>query len=74
MGGFRKFSEWVLAREGAKVIPWGDKNAMAAHTMAAAKANQYTQTPGQITAAPPKGDKKPIIPPPLAPPKKMKKA
>jgi hypothetical protein len=74
MGGFMKFSEWILAREGAKVIPWGDKNAMVAHTMAAANANPHAQTAGQITEAPPRRDKKPVTPPPLAPPKKMKKA
>ena len=68
-----KFSEWIMAREGAKVIPWGDNKAMDAHTRAAAAANPYAQTPGKITVAPPRSDKKPPVPPPV-PPKKMKKA
>jgi len=68
-----KFSEWLAIRnEGAKVIPWGDNNAMAAHTASAAKANPHAQTPGKITVAPPRDTsaKKPV--PPLPPPKKGK--
>ena len=69
-----KFSEWIMAREGAKVIPWGDNDAMASYTRAAAKDNPHAQTPGKITVAPPRSDKKPVVPPPLVAPKKMKKA
>ena len=70
-----KFSEWLVVRsEGAKVIPWGDNDAMASYNRAAAKANPHAQTPGKITVAPPRSDKKPVVPPPLVAPKKMKKA
>jgi hypothetical protein len=71
---YMKFSEWILAREEAEVMRWGDRDAMMAFTAKNLKDNPHAQKiGGPIKMAPPKSEKKPLAPPPV-PHKKMKKA